>query len=121
MARDHVVRTSRFLACLALAAFATDACAQTGEPRNMNECMQMTRAPLQQDCATLFAGPDQGESRTACLEQVTTRLRAVCEQLLGVGRDFCATCTSNCTQAFPAGQGKRGECLAMCFRQPGCE
>jgi len=104
-----------------LSAGAMGALAQGRDPRNLTECVQMTRAPLEQRCDGLFGGPGQGEQHAACLGQVATHLRAVCEQFFGEGRDFCATCTSNCTEAFPAGEGKRGECLSMCLRQPGCQ
>ena len=95
--------------------------AQGADPRNMTECVQMTRAPLEAQCRSIFSRPDQEAERGACLERVGPQLEALCQQFFGEGTDFCATCTSSCTKTFPSGEGKRRECLAMCMRQPGCQ
>ena len=105
---------------LALAVVCTPLHAQTGDPRTFDECVQMTRAPLEQRCSAMFASAGQGAQRAACLEQVVPQLEAVCESFFGEGRDFCTACTSGCNQAFPPGDGQRRECLQMCLQQPGC-
>ena len=101
---------------LALAvAVAVPAAAQ--DPTNRSECVGMMRAPLEAQCAQLFSDDEQ---RVACLEQVGPQVQRVCGQFFDSDADFCATCTSSCNTNFPAGDGKRRECLSMCISQPGC-
>lgn len=114
------MRPVRDTALAMLAMLPLMAAAQSGSPGNMAECVQMTRAPLQAQCRSIFASPAQAEQRKACLERVGPQLDAVCQQFFGAGSDFCATCTTTCNQTFGSGDGKRRECLAMCLQQPGC-
>ena len=111
----------RHLLLAVLLAVPLAAPAQGGNPRNMTECVQMTRAPLESQCRVIFGAPGQETQRSACLERVGPQLQAVCQQFFGDGSDFCSTCTSSCNQAYAAGDGKRRECLTMCLQQPGCQ
>lgn len=102
-----------------VAACASMTTATAQNPTSKAECIQMTRGPLEQHCRSMFA--NQAEQQSACLAQVGPQLDQVCEQFFGSGQDFCATCTSSCTQNFPAGNEKRGQCLSMCLAHPGCK
>jgi hypothetical protein len=111
-----LVRAAALLALCAVAAQLPAA-----NPATKAECLQMTRAPLEGQCRSIFAGAGRESERQACLEAIGPQLEAVCEQFFGAGRDFCATCTTGCTQAYASGDTKRRECLSMCLQQPGCQ
>jgi len=119
MTGPRAARVLRLLLFACAAGIAPGA-AEARDPGNMAECLQMTRGPLEQQCGAIFGAAGQQAERTACVEQIEPQLRAVCQQFFGDGVDFCAACTSGCTEAFPAGDGKRRECLAMCVDHPGC-
>lgn len=104
-----------------IVALASASTARAQNPTNKSECLQMTRGPLETQCRNMFSGADQKEQQAACLAQIGLQLDEVCEQFFGEGRDFCATCTSSCTQSYPPGNDKRRQCLAMCLDQPGCK
>jgi len=90
------------------------------DPASQEECVRMTRAPVQEQCRTLFAGPGQVSQRAACLDGAADNVASVCERFFGEGKDFCAVCTSACTGNFTPGDDRRRECLDMCLAHPGC-
>jgi hypothetical protein len=116
----HVTAARALRTLLIAAVVSLPVIAQAADPRNLEECVQMTRAPLEAQCRSIFAAAGQAVERAACLEQIGPQLQSVCEQFFGEGRDFCATCTASCTGTFDSGDGRRRECLAMCLQQPGC-
>ena len=105
------------LACL-LAAHAQNTFAATADPTNDAQCRSTLQPIIEARCQQMFT--DAGQ-KSACLQQVATQVGKTCQQFFGAGQDFCATCTSSCTQNFASGDGQRKQCLTMCLNQPGCE
>ena len=92
--------------------------AATAEPTNAAECRSTLLPIIETRCQQMFT--DAGQ-KTACSQQAGSQVEKTCQQFFGAGQDFCATCTSSCTQNFAAGDGQRKQCLAMCLNQPGCQ
>ena len=94
------------------------AAGQAADPTNMTECVGTLTPMIEARCQSMFSG---SEERSNCLAQVTPHVQNTCQQFFGEGQDFCATCTSSCTRAYPSGDPKRRECLSMCLSQPRCQ
>lgn len=112
--RLYRVSAGALLLTLALCVFAP---LQARDPTNMSECVSTIKPLIETQCRSMFTDEEQ---RSSCLQQVGAQVQQTCNQFFGEGRDFCATCTSSCTQNFPSGDPKRRECLSMCLSQPRC-
>ena len=98
-------------------ALALSATVQARDPTNMSECVSTIKPLIESQCKSMFTDE---QKRSSCLQQVGPHVQQTCNQFFGEGQDFCATCTSSCTQNFPSGDPKRRECLSMCLSQPRC-
>ena len=92
--------------------------AAAGDPTDKAQCLSMLHSAISARCQEMFTDAKQ---KTACLQQVESHVEQTCQQFFGQGKDFCATCTSSCTQTFDSGDKRRKECLAMCLTQRGCQ
>ena len=104
------------LGCL-LAAHAPQGFAAAGDPTNKAQCLSSLRSAIESRCEQMFTDAEQ---KTACLQQVGSQVEQTCQQFFGEGTDFCAACTSSCTQNFDSTNKRRRECLDMCLKQRAC-
>ena len=112
----------RWLAVLVLGSLlgtlALTTSAAAGDPTNKAQCLSRLRSAIESRCEQMFS---EAEQKTACLQQVGSQVEQTCNQFFGEGTDFCASCTSSCTQNFDSATKRRKECLSMCLRQRGCQ
>ena len=106
---------TRHLCAIAVLLLAAEADAR--DPTNMNECLGSLKPAIEARCRQMYADQRQ---QASCLQAVAPQVRQTCQQFFGAGQDFCAVCTSSCTQSIPAGDPRRRECLSMCLAQPKC-